>query len=252
MNVTSCLTKVSELLRTEVDEADLLFSKFSSFLLAGKSGSGKTRFLFNFLKHHERLGHEGSYSHVVVCYREDQDGLYDKLAHFLPATTRISLFQGSIPSDLYDGLDPHESGSKTHHLIIIDDLFVEAFSSLAVQQLFISGRHKKVTVFLTTQNLFPPGAKHARTISLNACYIVLFRSRDKNQIKILARQLLGSDKKGFLEAAVDDAIKLSGYLLIDCSPQQEIDEIRYRTSVFQAQPVVYIPKQLEAPLFSNI
>ena len=239
------ITKVTSFLNDEIEDSSLMFDKYSSFLLAGRSGSGKTEFILELLRNHRKLGHDTSYTRIIICYREDQNGLYENLSHLFSEATHISLFQGTIPFDLCDSLDPNEEGDLTHHLIIIDDLFSEAFSSPVVQQLFISGRHKKATVMLTTQNLFPPGSKYARTISLNASYIILFRSRDVNQIKVLSRQLLGSSKDSFLETAFNDAIKNFGYLVIDCSPRQQVDEVRYRTDIFNEQPTVYLPKRTD-------
>lgn len=225
----------------EVCHEALQFPKFSSFILAGKSGAGKTKFLLDFLARHRELGHEESYTHVYICYREAQDGLYEKMTHFFPSTTQIRFYQGEIPEDLYETM---ETGAAVHNLVIIDDLFSEAFSSETVKQLFISGRHKKCSIFLTTQNLFPPGTKHARTISLNANYLVLFKSRDLNQIKILSSQLLGEKNSSFLSEAFEDAIKRHGYLLIDCSCISDPTEfLRFRSGIFDPLPVIYLPKK---------
>jgi hypothetical protein len=185
------------------------------------------------------MGHDESYTNVYICFREDQDGIYEKLASFVPVNTPIHLFQGTIPSDLYERLSGAEG---EHNLIILDDLRMESMNSSVVNQLFISGRHKKATIFLTTQNRFVPGAKYGRNISLNASFIVLFRSRDIGQITALSRQLFGSTRGGFLESAYSQAIKDHGYLLIDCSPSQKVEEVKFRSDVFSSSPTVYIPK----------
>lgn len=220
----------------EVCHEVLQFPSFSSFILAGKSGSGKTRFLLDFLAQ----DHSETYTHVYICYREAQDGLYQKMRQFFHPTAIIRFFEREIPEDLYDSLS---SDAKVYNLVIIDDLFSEAFSSETVKQLFISGRHKRCRIFLTTQNLFPPSTKYARTISLNANYLVLFKSRDFNQIKILSNQLLGTKSSSFLSEAYDDSIKRFGYLLIDCSSiTEQAEVVRFRSNIFSSEPVVYVPK----------
>jgi hypothetical protein len=161
------------------------------------------------------------------------------MTSYLLPTTSVHLFQGEIPNDLYERL---QNSTDHHNLVFIDDMPHEAMNSLAVNQLFISGRHKKATTFLSTQNLFPAGTKYARNISLNANFIVLFSSRDKTQIKALSQQMLGTNKNGFLQAAYEDAVKKHGYLLIDCSPQQKVEELRFRTNVINGATIVYIPK----------
>jgi hypothetical protein len=116
-------------------------------------------------------------------------------------------------------------------------------SSFAVNQLFISGRHKKTTTFLVTQNLFIPGAKYGRNISLNASYILLFRTRDFGQLAVLSRQIFGTKRSGFLESAYRQAINTHGYLLIDCSPSQKVEEVRFRSGVFSDCPKTYLPEK---------
>jgi Cdc6-like AAA superfamily ATPase len=222
-----------------VDEEAVRFPKYSSFLLAGKTGSGKTSFILDFLKNHREIGHNNSYSTVYICFREEQNGIYEEIVSYLPPSTPVHLFHGSIPLDLYDRLS---SGEGQHNLVILDDLALESMSSKTVSQLFFSGRHKKATVFLTTQNLFFTGTKYGRNISLNASFIVLFYTRDKRQIKTLSQQILGSDQDGFLQSAYEDAVINYGYLLIDCSSSQKVEEVRFRSNVFSESIVIYIPK----------
>lgn len=224
-----------------ISEANLTFPQPTSFILAGKSGSGKTHFLLEFLKNHRSLGHDQSYQKAFICYREEQAGLYTRIAEYMTNPgSEVHMFQGQIPEDLYDRLDP-----KVSNLVLIDDLYTEGFNSNTVKQLFISGRHRNATVIMTTQNIFPAGTKHARTISLNANYIVLFRTRDLSQLGILSRQALGESRKGFLEAAFLDATKpRGGYLLLDLSAAQSNDALRVRTNVLSGDVrdlVVYQP-----------
>jgi hypothetical protein len=59
-----------------------------------------------------------------------------------------------------------------------------------IAELFIKGSyHRNLSIILIVQNIFHQG-KEMRNISLNAHYIVLFKSpRDKQDISMLARQI---------------------------------------------------------------
>jgi len=67
-------------------------------------------------------------------------------------------------------------------LLIVDDLMQETDQSVAI--LFTKGSHHRgVNIIFLAQNLFPKN-KFARTISLNAHYMVLFKNpRDASHCK---------------------------------------------------------------------
>jgi len=71
-------------------------------------------------------------------------------------------------------------------LLILDDLMSETNQLVANVFTKIS-HHRNVSVVYLTQNLFDKN-KYARTISLNAHYLVLFKNpRDATQFATLAR-----------------------------------------------------------------
>ena len=71
----------------------------------------------------------------------------------------MNVFDGSVPV-----------------LLVIDDLMQETNETVA--NLFTKGsHHRNVSVMFLAQNLFPKN-KFARTISLNAHYMVLLRTRE--------------------------------------------------------------------------
>ena len=95
---------------------------------------------------------------------------------------------------------------------------------------FTRKRHHGIAnVVHITQNLCQQN-KIPRTISLNAHYLILFQSsRDKKQIKELAKQL----QSQHLTYAFNDATsKPHGYLLVDLKPDTQ-DHLRFRTEKFQ-------------------
>jgi len=115
-------------------------------------------------------------------------------------------------------------------LLILDDLMSETNQLVANVFTKIS-HHRKVSVVYLTQNLFDKN-KYARTISLNAHYLVLFKNpRDATQFVTLARQMYPNASKFAIEAYKDAASAPCGYLLIDLKPDQD-ERCRLRTNVF--------------------
>ena len=91
--------------------------------------------------------------------------------------------------------------------------------------------HKNLTVIFIVQNLFPKG-KHARDISLNAHYIIVFKNpRDKLQIEYLARQIMPRHSKGVVQVFEEATRKPHSYLLFDLT-QSTHDALRIRTNIF--------------------
>ena len=85
-----------------------------------------------------------------------------------------------------------------------------------------------------TQHMFDKN-KFARTISLNAHYLVLFQNpRDANQFATLARQIYPNDSRIAIEAYADDTSVPYGYFLVDLKPEQD-DRYRLRTNVFPGE-----------------
>jgi hypothetical protein len=85
--------------------------------------------------------------------------------------------------------------------------------------------------------------KENRTISLNAHYMVLFKSpRDVMQVEHLARQMYPGNTKYMREAFSDATCKPYSYLLIDLRPDTP-DEMRLRTNVFPGEMhTVYVKR----------
>ena len=73
--------------------------------------------------------------------------------------------------------------------------------------------HRNISILHLTQTLFDKN-KYARTISLNAHYLVLFKNpRDASQFATLARQMYPSSWKFAIEAYKDATSVPYGYLL---------------------------------------
>ena len=154
----------------------------------------------------------------------------------------IILHRG-LPESRSDIIDENNS-SKQKKLLILDDLMEEAQQSDFVMDLFTRGSHHlNLSVILITQNLFPKG-RHQRTISLNACYLVIMKNpRDMSQITYLGRQIFPLRWQLVQEAYEMATKRPHGYLLIDLR-QSTDDRFRFRTNIFSenGEPcTVFVP-----------
>ena len=96
-------------------------------------------------------------------------------------------FNQGIPDDI-DNADYLDVSQR--NLIVLDDLMAQSSKDKRIADLFTKGsHHRNLSIIYIVQNIFHQG-KETRNISLNAHYIVLFKSpRDKPQISMLARQV---------------------------------------------------------------
>jgi len=98
----------------------------------------------------------------------------------------------------------------------------------AITQLFVrTVHHRRLCIVLIVQNLFE---KYLRTLSLNAQYLVIYKSvRGQQQVQYLGKQL-GCTQ--FLSEIYRDAtVNPYSYLLVDLHPLTP-DALRFRTNLF--------------------
>ena len=101
--------------------------------------------------------------------------------------------------------------------------------------------HYNITCIFILQNLFPK-FKNARTISLNANYIVLMKNcRDKAQTRHLASQVYPTNVRFLVDAFEDATQETFSYLLLDFKPETE-DKFRVRTTIFHGESMVLYEK----------
>jgi len=148
----------------------------------------------------------------------------------------LVLFEEGLPqlSDkVFDGSEPSLI-AVDDHMSDINQVVADIFTKIS--------HHRNISILHFTQNLFDKN-KYARTISLNAHYLVLFKNpRDAGQFSILARQLYPSSWKFAIEAYKDATSAPYGYLLIDLKPEQD-ERCRLRTNVFPGETqFVYVRK----------
>ena len=120
----------------------------------------------------------------------------------------------------------------------------EACTEVVVDLFSRGSHHKNLSVLYVTQNIFHQG-KCSRDISLNAKYIVLFKSpRDRTQIRHSAQQVYPEDTRFVREAFAHASAKPHSYLFFDLT-QSTPDELRFRACIFPDDPrnYAYVPKK---------
>lgn len=204
-----------------------------SMLIAGPSNSGKTFFVKDIIEHADKII-SVKVENIVYIYSCWQS-LYDQLLKIRP----INFIQGIPESLCDDNLLPPDK----HNLLIIDDVMDAASQNQEVQNVFTKyTHHRNLSCIYLLQNIFIQG-KASRTISLNASYLVLFKSsRDKNQIMLLARQMYPGNTKYFLQAFNNATARPFGYLLVDFKAATP-DCFRLRSEILSDNSVVYLPRK---------
>ena len=137
-------------------------------IVAGPTGCGKPTFVNRLLRFASSII-DLPPERIVWCY-----GQWQK--------THASMAESMPEVEFVDGLpDPNTFRPETRTLVVLDDLMAETDSRVTI--LFTKKSHNcNTSVVYLLQNLFPKG-KENRTISLNAQYMVLFKSpRDAGQV----------------------------------------------------------------------
>jgi hypothetical protein len=204
-----------------------------TMLVCGVTSSGKTTFTKELLEK-QSMCIDKPISKVYYHY-----GIYQPAFNQMQRSIKNIQFREGVPENW-----EKEITGKEHTIIVIDDLMTEVFSNKEAAKLYTQGsHHRSISVITLTQTLFPKQL-HARTISLNSQYLVLFKNpRDALQIKNLANQMFpGKERKErFLNVFTDATSKPHSYLMIDCK-QTTPDEFRLRTGITEKyRHVAYLP-----------
>lgn len=198
-----------------------------TMLVVGPSGSGKSVFTSKLLQFRNKILAEAP-RRIVWCYSVWQP-LYDSLA----AQIENLEFINGVPS-----IDLIKTGN---FILVVDDLMDSADTAQTMSEIFTKySHHYNVSCIFILQNLFPK-FKQARTISLNAHYIVLMKNnRDKAQIRHLASQAFPENTRFLVESFEDATQNSFSYLLLDFKPDTS-DKLRIRTNIFPYETtVVYL------------
>lgn len=194
-------------------------------LVSGPTGCGKTYFTFDLIEQASQL------------IQPPPQKVYYSYGEFQPIFAKypsIEFHDGLVDLDIFDGKQPS--------LLVVDDLMDEADEKVAKVFTKLS-HHRNLSVIFLVQNLFSKN-KHARVISLNSHYMILFKNpRDTGQFAILARQMYPTGWKHAVEAYCDATARPYGYLLVDLKPETD-DKYRLRTNIFPNETTaVYVKRK---------
>ena len=187
-------------------------------VVAGPTGCGKSAWVLRLVDNAVEMI-EPSPNRICYCYGE-----YQPIFNNYPQVT----FHEGLPElgdEVFDGRQPT--------LMIVDDLMAE--TNQLVANIFTKiSHHRNISVLYLTENVFDKN-KYARTISLNAHYLVLFKNvRDGTQFATLSRQMYPHSSKFAIEAYADSTSVPYGYLLVDLKPDQD-ERCRLRTNIFPGE-----------------
>lgn len=190
-------------------------------IVAGPTCCGKTQFVKRLLENANAM-FDGTPQNIIWCYGMHQPA-YEEMMATIPS---ISFVEG-LPYNLEESIDP-----SIRNIVIIDDLMNEVSNDKRLTNIFTKGcHHKNLSCIFILQNIFHQG-KELRNISLNAHYMVLFKSpRDSSQTNHLAKQMFPGYVKYMQEAFNDATAKPHGYLLCDLKPDT-LEDFRLRTNIF--------------------
>lgn len=211
----------------------------TTIMCCGPSRSGKTEFCKKTLLHANELFKPGRPEHIMFYYGVETPELKTMIE-----TKMVDVIKKGVPTEneIVEAVD--EYGSV---LVVIDDGQYNLNKTIAEIATKFS-HHSGVTMILLLQNLFA-GTIHARNISLSTQFIVLFNNlRDRNQIKVLARQLnwsRGDVPYTWLYNCYEEAMRDRKYnnFVIDLSQNQN-DMFRARSNIFNedGKPMkIYFP-----------
>lgn len=200
---------------------DLRLSHPFSCVVNGPSGAGKTEWIRKLLYYRDDMIKDAP-DKVIWCY-----GQYQPIFSHMEGIEFVEGLNYSITP-----------GQKT--LLILDDLMLSLDKEIT--QLFVSGRHRDISVIFVTHNIFYP-SKEMRTIKQNAKHMVLFENtQDASQIDYIGRQMFPGKSRHMREAYENAMQNPYGYLFVDL--RQGIDKrFRLRTRIFPGEEqIVFFPK----------
>ena len=192
-----------------------------SMVVAGPSGSGKSKLIFDLLDNLETCT-APQIQKVIFIY-----GVYQEEYKKYPNIH----FTDNLE---YLNVRPNENT-----LLILDDLMDQIKDSPVVEKLFTRGRHDNISVILVLQSMFYKG-KVLKTVRDNATYLALTNHiQDQTRLYTFASQLELKNSSYFLESYQNAMKKRFNYIFVDLHPKSLLRDapyfIKYRSGIHQSE-----------------
>ena len=143
-------------------EVDVRLKSPFTAIVAGPTGSGKTRMLTRLIMSAAEVANPPPAEIILYCYGAWQEG-YESLRDRVRFHEGMMDVKEEIPAD------------GRNRWLIVDDLMEEAGASKNTSTVYTKySHHRNVSVFMVVQNLFFGG----RTASINSHYFFLFKNRE--------------------------------------------------------------------------
>lgn len=246
--MANCKVTVNPKENVQIIEVSKNFGKIicpSRMLVAGPTTSGKSWFMAKMVEHRSTI-YDVSFDRIIYfsphCLSGGQDDYIANLRKFFPNLELCA----DLPS--VDALNIF--ADNTHKLFLIDD-FMESYNNSkdAFRLLTIDSHHRKITVIVTTHNVFG-ASKYQKTFSRNYSEMVLLANRgDKLSLRTLGSQMFPDSPRILLRAmswVEENSIEKPKYILLDVSPVTTLpSSMIVRTNIFPKDgihaPIFFIP-----------
>ena len=218
----------------------------SRMLVAGPTTSGKSWFLAKMIEHRSSV-YNCSFDRIIYfsphCLTGGQDNYIASLRKFFPNL--------ELSANLPNVDELNIVADDSHKLFLIDD-FMQPFnnSKAAFKLLTIDSHHLKITVIVTTHNLFG-ASKYQKTFSRNYSEMVILANRgDKLSLRTLGSQMFPDSPRILLRAmswVEDHSEEKPKYILLDISPITTLPtNMIVRTNIFPHDgihaPIFFVPE----------
>ncbi len=219
----------------ESDTGRILFKENSSFIICGRSGSGKTTFIFELLKNIDNMftNEDNREIFILYCYGSWQP-MFDLMKKQIP---NIYFYKG-LPDE--DEINKVTSPTSRHLILVVDDLMSKVISSQIILDYFtVKAHHQGTSVLYVSHNLFQQG-KFSRAISLNAGYFILFQNpRGADQVRTLSSQIYPGRNHAVVQAyKMAMEVRPYSYLVIDMTANVP-EKLRMRTCIMPHEVTRY-------------
>lgn len=200
-----------------------------SMIVAGPSNCGKTTFVYNLLTNQDRVL-DKNFDYILWFYGQvpPNNIIEEKVDN-------IRIIEG-LPDTFNNYIQSHKNG-----LAVFDDLMSECSNNPLITDFFTKRcHHENVSVILIMQNFFH-GGKERINFTKNATYYTVFNSPlDQTLPYSLARNIMPSKSKVFIDIYNEAVDRPHGYLFVD-GHQKTPKEARFRTDLFGEIQRVFIP-----------